>query len=207
MAREDPYPHTWRWPAVIVGLLLGVTVVAGTSTARWWSARIGLTVGTRQPERPVGQVMPCLGGSTCLTPEGMPAEQQQLIGLVAGERARAGCRPVMLDSRLQRAAQDYAQTIGTGGRPSHIDTGQRTPLDRAEAAGYHGRVLEDLAVGIPFPDDVIDLWLNGKIDPSLRTRLDNCDAITIGLGYTPARADSAYGPGVWVLMLGQAETG
>lgn len=209
MADGDQHAPARRLPAVVAGVLIGATVMAGVWTAPWWGARFGMGAarGASGPERPVGQVVPCLGGSTCLTPQGMPERQQHLIALVAGERARAGCRPAMLDSRLQAAAQDYAEAIATGSRPSHIDIGQRTPMDRAEAAGYHGRVQENLAVGVLEPELVIDMWLDGKVDPSLRTRLDNCAVIALGLGYSTGRTDNAYGPGVWVLLLGQEETG
>jgi uncharacterized protein YkwD len=207
MARDDSPESSQKLPAVIVGVLIGVAIVSGVSTAPWWGARTGLVSETGQRTRAVGRVLPCKAGGTCLAPQELPGEQQQLIAWVTGERARAGCRDVRLDSRLQQAAQNRVGEIAAGSRPSHIDAGQRTPQDRAEAAGFHGRVLENLAVGLKSPDEVIDLWLDDKVDLSLRTRLDNCAVIAIGLGYSPKRADSAYGPGIWVLLLGQPETG
>jgi uncharacterized protein YkwD len=201
-------PAPRRLPAVLIGVALGTCVTAGVLTAPIWQAVLGIgpprsTAGGR----PTGSVSPCLGGSTCLTPHHLPFEQQRLIALVAGERARAGCPSVELDSRLQQAAQDHAESIVADDRPSHIDTEQRTPQDRAEASGYHGRVQENLAVGLSTADEVIDLWLDGKIDPSLRTRLDNCAATALGLGYSAKKPSEAYGPGVWVLVLGQPESG
>lgn len=196
-----------KLPAIIVGVLIGIAILGGVSTAPWLGVRAGLLPDARQQAHAVWRVAPCLAGSMCLTPQGLPGEQQRLIALVAGERAQAGCRDVMLDRRLQHAAQARAREIAAGSRPSHVDAGQRTPQDRAEAAGFHGRVLENLAVGVRSPDEVIDLWRNDKIDSSLRTRLNNCAVIAIGLGYSPDRADNAYGPGIWVLLLGQQETG
>lgn len=199
-------PAPQRRPAVLIGVALGVCVTAGVLTAPSWQAVLGIgpprsTAGGR----PSGNVSPCLSGSTCLTPYHLPLEQQRLIALVTGERARAGCPPVELDSRLQQAAQSHAEAIIANDRLSHIDTAQRTPQDRAEAAGYHGRVQENLAVGLETADEVIDLWLDGRIDPSLRTRLDNCAATALGLGYSTKKPSEAYRPGVWVLVLGQPE--
>lgn len=195
-------------PAVVVGALTGVAVAAGLQTAQWWAGtlRIGTQIAVAQP-RPSGQVSPCLGGSTCLSPDDLPQRQQRFIALVTGERAQQGCRAVRLDRRLQRAAQSYADTIAVEGRPSHIDAEQRTPQDRAEAAGYHGRVQENLAIGVATPDEVMKLWLHRELDPSLHTRLTNCAAVAIGLGYSPKSAGDAYGPGIWVLVLGQPENG
>jgi uncharacterized protein YkwD len=212
-SRHDPAgprvgaPVPRRLPAALIGVALGACVTAGVLTAPTWQAvlRIGPPRSTAGG-RPTGNASPCLGGSTCPTPYHLPLEQQRLIALVTGERARAGCPSVELDSRLQQAAQDHAEAIVANDRPSHIDTGQRTPQDRAEAAGYHGRVQENLAVGVSTADEVIDLWLDGKIDPSLRTRLDNCAATALGLGYSAKKPSEAYGPGVWVLVFGQPES-
>jgi uncharacterized protein YkwD len=178
--------------------------MAGVRTAPWWGETLHAAPDTNR--LPTGTVSPCLGGSTCITADELPVEPQHLIALVAGERARAGCATVALDSRLQRAAQEYADAMAAGHRPSHIDTEQRTPQDRAAAAGYHGRVQENLAVGLGTADEVLTLWLDNKVDPSLRTRLDNCSAKAMGLGHSAKKAGDAYGPGIWVLVLGQPES-
>jgi uncharacterized protein YkwD len=193
--------------AVLVGVLLGVSVMAGVRMAPWWDSFLGTQVlpasGTR---RPTADLDSCVGGSTCLSPTQLSEELLRLVALITGERARVGCRPVRLDSRLQQAAQAHADAIANGGRPSHIDDEQRTPQDRAESAGYHGRVQENLAVGLATADTVMDLWLDERVDPSLRTRLDNCGAVALGMGYSPRRATDAYGTGIWVLVLGQQES-
>jgi uncharacterized protein YkwD len=195
-----------RLPAAAVGVLIGLVVVAGMRTAPGWETALGMRTHTDVQQLPTGEVSPCLAGSTCMDPDGLPEPQRRLISLVAGERAKRGCRALLLDQRLQRAAQSHAEMIATGGRVSHIDTEQRTPQDRAEAAGYHGRIQENLAVGLATADDVMGMWLDPAVDPSLRTRLDNCAAVMLGVGYSPARASDAYGPGTWVLLLGQPET-
>ncbi|HET9657851.1 MAG TPA: CAP domain-containing protein [Kineosporiaceae bacterium] len=193
--------------AALSGALLGATVVFGVETARMWGTLLGVPTGPPGPPvRPTGQVTPCLAGSTCMNPDGLPQEQRRLIALVTGERHRAGCKPVQLDARLEQAAQDHAQAIVTTGHPSHTDTQQRTPQDRAEAAGYHGRVRETLAAGVQVPEEVMDLWLDATVDPSLRPRINDCSAISIGVGHSPARANDAYGPGIWILLLGRPES-
>jgi uncharacterized protein YkwD len=188
-------------------MLLGVTVMAGVRTAPWWDSFLGIqALPASGTERPTDDLDSCAGGATCLSPTQLSEELLRLVALVTGERALAGCRPVRLDSRLQQAAQAHADAIADGGRPSHIDDEQRSPQDRAESAGYHGRVQENLAVGLATADTVMDLWLDERVDPSLRTRLNNCGAVALGMGYSPRRAADAYGTGVWVLVLGQQES-
>lgn len=200
-------PAAHRLMAALTGALVGATVVFGVETTRMWANLLGMPTGPAGPPvRPTGQVAPCLAGSTCTTPDGLPPDQRRLIALVTGERHRAGCKPVQLDARLQQAAQDHAQAIVTTRHPSHTDTQQRTPQDRAEAAGYHGRVRETLAAGVPAPDEVMDLWLDGTVDPSLRPRIDDCSVISMGVGHSPAPANDAYGPGTWILLLGRPES-
>lgn len=196
--------------SALIGLLLGVGIMAGVRTAPWWQNTLGLASPATAPQpRPTGAVNPCPTGpgTLCLPPDALPTDQQRLIALITGERARAGCSPVELDQRLQASAQEFADAIATSHQPSHIDAGQRSPQDRARANGYRGRVQENLAVGLRTPDEVIDRWLDERIDPSLRTRLDNCNVVAIGLGHSTQPAGDAYSPGIWVLVLGQRETG
>ena len=215
MDHESPSPDrnpgsaiVRRLPAAVVGILLGVSSITAVWTTPWWAGVLGIRPQAVGPQsRPTGQVSPCLGDSACLTPGALSREQQRLIALVAGERARAGCRPAELDRRLQKAGQTYAEAIGSGVRPSHTDREQRTPQDRAEAAGYYGGVKENLAIGLTSPDDVMDMWLGPSLDPSLRTRLIDCTVVSLGLGHSSAQASDAYGPGIWVLLLGQSESG
>ena len=54
-------------------------------------------------------------------------------------------------------------------------------------------------MGLGTAQEVSSLWLDDTVDPSLRTRLDDCSAKAIGLGHSPKKASDAYGPGIWVL--------
>jgi uncharacterized protein YkwD len=148
----------------------------------------------------------CSGEPACFPATELPAQEQQLLSLIIAERARAGCRPVTLNTRLIQAAQLSAGSMDSS-RPSrpHVDNAQRTAQDRAEFTGYHGRVVEIIAAGLASPQRVMGLWLDGRVDPSIRARLDDCASVVMGIGTAQVHVGDTYGPGVWVVVLGQPE--
>lgn len=195
----------------LVGLMLAGAVIGGIRTSPWWGEFLGSyasdTSPSSPPVLPTGTLNPCLGGSTCVSPGELVPPMPRLVALIAGERTRAGCASLQLDTRLLQAAQARASAFADGDKISHTDSEQRTPQDRAEAFGYHGRVHEVLAVGIASPDDVMSAWLNQRIDTSTRTRLDDCSAVTLGVGYQSHTPNDTYGDGAWVVLLGKQESG
>jgi uncharacterized protein YkwD len=148
----------------------------------------------------------CSGEPACFPATELPAEAQKLLTMIIRERARAGCRPVTLNLSLIQAAQLSAGSMNSL-RPSrpHVDDAQRTAQDRAEFTGYRGRVVEIIAVGLPNPQRVMQLWLDERVDPSIRARLNDCAAVAMGIDTLQLNVGDAYGPGVWVVLLGQPE--
>jgi hypothetical protein len=194
---------------VLIGLLIGVAVLAGIASGyRWARSPVPDATASGAPNNAQAAVLgACNRNPTCFPESLLPARAQQLLALIITERAKAGCRPVTLDTRLIQAAQlSTGSLISSRARTPHVDSAQRTPQDRAEFTGYHGRVVETIAVGLPTPQIVMQTWLDEHVDPSIRARLDNCASVAIGIDALPARVGSTYGTGVWVVELGQPET-
>jgi hypothetical protein len=197
-------PRGWV-SAALVGVLFGATAVGALRTAPWLAARLGVTRSLQHTAVPVGAVQPCAAGdATCADPAAVPVPVGRMAGLLAGVRDRAGCtQPLSLDTRLSAAAQGHADALAAGARLSHVDGRQRTPQDRAQAHGYPGLVVESIAAGIPAPDVAVDLWLNREVDPTTATRLSDCSARHLGVGWSDGRPSEAFGSGVWVVLHGR----
>jgi uncharacterized protein YkwD len=117
------------------------------------------------------------------------------------ERARAGCRPLQLNSALDHAAQGHASDMVEHHYFEYDSEDGRTPADRMRAAGFTGgSTAENLAAGSRDAADAVDAWMNNDSD---RGNLLNCSFTTLGVGYDSGRIKSRWGHGTWVLDLGR----
>jgi hypothetical protein len=167
-----------------MGLLIGTSLVVGFHLPGWWRS-MSTTPGTGTGAHPTVQVL-----------------EDHLIELIDAERASVGCPALRPDVRLQTVAEQRAETISGDGTLGHVDSDLRDPQARATASGYRGRVVENVAVGLPTAEDVMTRWLDPQIDRALKARLDDCAMVSEGVGFSPQPASSRFGPGVWVLDLG-----
>jgi hypothetical protein len=206
---EDAPGGSRRFFPVLIGLLIGVAVPAGIASGQRWarSAAPEAAPSESAAAEPVAVLGACSGKPTCIQAADLAPQAKQLLALITAERARAGCRPVTLDTRLIQAAQlAVGSMVDSQVRTPHVDAAQRTPQDRAEFTGYHGRVVEVIAVGLATPARVMQVWLDERVNPSIRARLDNCASVAMGIDTLPAPVRSTYGPGAWAVVLGQPET-
>jgi len=167
-----------------MGLLIGTFIVVGFHLPEWWRSPNTAT-GTTTGDHPTAK-----------------AFEDRLSKLISAERASVGCPALHPDVHLQAIADQRAQSMAGGGTLGHVDSDLRDPQTRAEATGYRGRVVENLAVGLPTAADVMARWLDPQIDRALRARLDDCTFVSAGVGFSPQQATSRFGSGVWVLDLG-----
>ncbi|GGO85171.1 hypothetical protein GCM10012280_18340 [Wenjunlia tyrosinilytica] len=108
----------------------------------------------------------------------------QIVQLVNKERATAGCRPVTLNSKLARAAQDYTDVMARSGVLSHTGPDGSTMTSRVEAAGYSWSALgENIAQGQKDAAAVMDAWMHSS---GHRANILNCDFREIGVGVNTA---------------------
>ncbi|KAB8161550.1 CAP domain-containing protein [Streptomyces sp. 3MP-14] len=111
------------------------------------------------------------------SPEVQAAEA--VLGLVNQARGQAGCQPLRLDAGLTNVALAHSRDMAQRGYFDHTDPDGRTPWDRAAAAGVSGMGGENIAMGQPDAQSVVDAWMNSE---GHRANILNCDFTTMGLG-------------------------
>ncbi|MER7072224.1 CAP domain-containing protein [Terrabacter sp. NPDC000476] len=106
--------------------------------------------------------------------------QNQVITLVNAQRAKAGCRALVLDARLSRAAQAHSIDMAKRRYFSHTTPDGRTFAQRIRAQGYTGSMIgENIAAGQPTPRSVMDAWMKS---PGHRANILDCRYRAIGVG-------------------------
>ena len=86
--------------------------------------------------------------------------QQQVVQLVNAQRARVGCRALVVDARLARAAQAHSADMAKRRYFSHTSLDGRTFVQRIRAQGYRGtRLGENIAAGYRTPSAVMTAWM------------------------------------------------
>jgi uncharacterized protein YkwD len=108
------------------------------------------------------------------------------------ERAKAGCPPVRVDSRLAAAALAHSEDMVDRNYFSHTSPDGEGPGERAAAAGYPQWSGENIAKGYPTPAAVMEGWMNS---PGHRANILNCDSKSTGVGYDPRQ-------NMWTQMFG-----
>jgi uncharacterized protein YkwD len=108
-----------------------------------------------------------------------PGPAQQVVALVNDARAAAGCGPVTVHEQLTTAAQLHAEDMAARNYMDHVNPEGMDPQDRAAAQGFTDPVGENIAMGYPDAQAVMDGWMNS---PGHRANIENCDYATIGVG-------------------------
>jgi len=113
---------------------------------------------------------------TATTPR-PPAPATQILARVNAERAKAGCKAVVLDPRLTAAAAGHAQDMATNNYFSHTSRDGRTFVDRIKAQGYPVPRSENIAAGQPTVTAVMDAWMASA---GHRANILDCSAVAMG---------------------------
>ena len=113
---------------------------------------------------------------TATTPR-PPAPATQILARVNAERAKAGCKAVVLDPRLTAAAAGHAQDMATNDYFSHTSRDGRTFVDRIKAQGYPVPRSENIAAGQPTVTAVMDAWMASA---GHRANILDCSAVAMG---------------------------
>jgi uncharacterized protein YkwD len=117
--------------------------------------------------------------STTTTEAPGPTPAEQVVTLVNDARADAGCEALTVDDRLEAAAQLHAEDMSARDYMDHVNPEGMDPQDRAEAQGFTNPVGENIAMGYPTAQAVVDAWMNS---PDHRANVENCDYQTTGVG-------------------------
>ncbi len=112
---------------------------------------------------------------------GNQSSANQVLALLNAERARAGCQPLSLDSRLMRAAQQHSEDMAVNNFVGHTGSNGSTLAQRANAVGYTWSALaENVAAGYATPEAVMAGWMGSD---GHRRNILNCRYVHVGIGY------------------------
>ncbi|MEV0523807.1 sigma-70 family RNA polymerase sigma factor [Streptomyces sp. NPDC050439] len=106
---------------------------------------------------------------------------EQVTRLANAERAKSGCGPLTLNSKLDDAAQGHSDDMAERDFFDHTNPDGKDPGDRVTAAGYKWTTYgENIAAGQRTPAAVMDSWMNSS---GHRANILNCSFKEIGVGY------------------------
>jgi uncharacterized protein YkwD len=148
------------------------TTSSTTATPTSSSSSAAPTTTTTPPEAPKPPAQsPQVPGNK--TPE------QAVLELVNDARAAKGCKALVIDDRITTAAQGHSTDMATQNYFSHVSKDGRTFDQRMREAGYPKPGGENIAMGYPTPQAVMDGWMGSK---GHRENIENCSFTTMGLG-------------------------
>lgn len=151
---------------------------------------------TPKPEetRPAGKpttTAPSTGGGSADS-----SRAGKVLEITNAKRADAGCKPLKLNAKLNKAAQGHSEDMAAKDYFSHDSQDGRSPFDRMSDAGYNfGAAAENIAMGQQTPADVMDSWMNSA---GHKANILNCTYTEMGLGYA-----TGNGSPYWTQVFGK----
>ncbi|KAB1116248.1 CAP domain-containing protein [Micromonospora aurantiaca] len=150
------------------------------------------TAPSRQQERSSAPSSGTSGGGSTSTKAtattGLSAELQKVVTIVNQERAKAGCKALTVNAKLNLAAQRHSQDQADHKKMDHTGSDGSQPWDRVKAAGYSYRMVgENVAWNYQTPAAVMEGWMNSE---GHRKNILNCSYTQIGVGV--ARSNGPY---------------
>jgi uncharacterized protein YkwD len=168
----SPSPRHASLPQATTGLPAG-----GSPPTRWPAT--GGSLPPPPPPATSADPPPGPDPTSQLSPDLAAAYESQVLDLTNAQRALAGCAALRPDSRLQTAAIAHSADMKARGYFAHDSPDGVTPWQRIEATGYADPSAENIAMGQPTPQDVVDAWMNS---PGHRANILNCSSKAIGVG-------------------------
>jgi uncharacterized protein YkwD len=104
--------------------------------------------------------------------------QGDIVKLTNYQRARVGCAPLRLDSRLMLAARAHTAWMAQTRTFSHVGRNGSTFVTRIRAAGYASPLSENIAWGYRSGADVVTAWMRS---PGHRANILNCKAKAVAV--------------------------
>ena len=131
---------------------------------------------------------PTTAAPTTQAPKPVDASMaQQILTITNDERAKNGCGPLTLNTKLNQAAQGHSQDMKDRQFFSHTNPDGEGPGGRIDATSYRWRAYgENIAYGYRDAATVMTGWMNS---PGHRANIVNCRYTELGVGYV---ADGRY---------------
>jgi uncharacterized protein YkwD len=121
--------------------------------------------------------------------------QQVVLDLVNAERAAHNLAPMVVDARLQLAAQRHSEDQAAMRRMSHVGSDGSSMVQRIDRVGFPWRsAAENVAVGFSTPQSVMAAWMNS---PGHRTNILSANT-HIGVGLATGSDGRIY----WTQVFG-----
>jgi uncharacterized protein YkwD len=142
---------------------------------------------------------PCENTQLTPQPSNLEAARAAVLCLVNHERAQDGELPLVVDPRLQAAAESHAQECISADYFAHVSPSGITPVDRIRSTGFipgpeFGYLIgENLAWGtlsLSTPQAIVDAWM---ASPEHRANILEGRYVDTGIGIAPAVAASLSG--------------
>jgi uncharacterized protein YkwD len=103
-----------------------------------------------------------------------------VVAMTNAARARAGCGPVTMSSRLGYAAWQHSTDMARRGYFAHNSVNGLSPGGRETSAGYRWSAYgENIAWGQPDAGTVMNAWMNS---PGHRANILDCRFRNVGIG-------------------------
>ncbi|BFU45806.1 CAP domain-containing protein [Krasilnikovia sp. MM14-A1004] len=115
--------------------------------------------------------------------------QSQLVTYTNNTRARAGCKPIRVDSRLLLAARGHSAYQARTNKMSHIGSNGSSFVTRARAAGYAYPMSENVAYGTRTASATMKAWM---ASPGHRANIVDCRAKAMAVGVVYASNGTPY---------------
>jgi uncharacterized protein YkwD len=120
------------------------------------------------------------------------ATESRIFDLINAERRQQGLPALVYNPNLDRMAKIQARNMARLQKMAHVlpDADLPTLTDRARYVGYpYGRIAENVALGFPSAESVVEGWMNSK---GHRANILNRDVIETGIGIARSTAGGLY---------------
>ncbi|MGH3488772.1 MAG: CAP domain-containing protein [Actinopolymorphaceae bacterium] len=134
---------------------------------------------TEAPERKSSPKPPPPAPRPSAPPSEQTAFENEVVRLTNAERSEAGCGALRTDDRLRTAARGHSKDMAERGYFDHTSPEGTTPWDRMRAAGYDAPGGENIAMGYPTAEAVVEAWMDSE---GHRENILNCRFEAIGVG-------------------------
>jgi uncharacterized protein YkwD len=120
------------------------------------------------------------------------ATESRIFGLINAERKHQGLPALVYNPQLDRMAKIQARNMARFQKMAHVLPNADLPtlVDRSQYVGYsYGRIAENVALGYPSAETVVDGWMNSK---GHRANILNREVIETGIGIARSTAGGLY---------------
>ena len=162
----------------------------------------------------LGALSACAGGNVPrIGPDGRPlpavyrinardtaAIQFRVLDSINALRSAAGAPEMRLNAELNAAAATHSRDMSLQNRPWHFGSDGSSPIDRAQRAGYQGRVLgENISETYESELETVAAWMQ---QTDTRDVITDPDAVDLGFAFY----QEATGKIWWTMVTGNGGT-